>query len=67
MFFKCELISEYDENIKFLSYDRIELQGTFAKPQKPIKAAVLMLHGIPSWQQEWGLYAKMSKSLVSME
>lgn len=55
--------SEYDENIKFLSYDRIELQGTFAKPQKPIKAAVLMLHGIPSWQQEWGLYAKMSKSL----
>lgn len=42
--------SEYDENIKFLSYDRTKLEGSFDRPKVPIKAAVLMLHGIPSWQ-----------------
>ncbi|MEW8996151.1 alpha/beta hydrolase [Clostridium sp.] len=54
--------SEYDENIKFLSYDRTKLEGSFARPKVPIKAAVLMLHGIPSWQHEWGLYARIAKS-----
>lgn len=47
--------SEYDEKIKFLSYDRTKLEGSFTRPKVLIKAAMIMLHGIPSWQREWGL------------
>jgi esterase/lipase len=54
-------ISKYDHKIRFLSYDGIELTGTFAKSKRQTKAAVLMLHGIPSWQHEWGFYSKMAE------
>ncbi len=48
----------------FKSYDGTKLVGILNKPERSIvKAAFLMMHGIPSDKDEWGFYKDMSVAL----
>jgi len=50
-----------ERKIEFNSYDGTKLVGIISLPTK-IEHALLLVHGIPSWKDEWGFYRDMETS-----
>lgn len=53
-------------DVQFTSFDAVVLQGTVTLPPLP-KAALLMVHGIPSDRDEWGFYTDMSEYFAGVD
>jgi pimeloyl-ACP methyl ester carboxylesterase len=57
-------MTDTESIIKFTTFDGLRLEGTLSVPSgKPI-AAGLLVHGITSNREEWGLYSGMASSLA---
>lgn len=51
------------EKLKFLSRDGLKLYGTMATPPGNVVGALLMVHGITSDRDEWGIFEKVAEEL----
>ena len=52
------------KKVKFASRDSLKLHGTFTSPSGPVRGALLMVHGITSDRDEWGIFEKVADELA---
>lgn len=52
------------ENLEFLSRDGLNLFGTIAAPRGEIVGAMLMVHGITSDREEWGIFEEVANEIA---
>lgn len=53
-----------ETDVRFRSYDGVALSGTLCTPEGETRAAVLLVHGITSNRNEFGLYSGLAQHLA---
>lgn len=49
---------------QFLSFDRVELEGTYLEPNDGARAAILLVHGIDADRDDWGFASHCATALA---
>lgn len=51
--------------VKFESRDKLKLHGTLTSPSKKVRGIMLLVHGITSDREEWGIFERLAQVVAA--